>query len=297
MTAAPLPFAADDIERHTRSVELHGESFPVLDVGSGPPVLLLHGFPDSRRLWRLQIPALLQAGMRVIAPDQRGFGDAPIDLNVEGYRAKRLVADGLAIASALAVDRFALVGHDWGASIAWGVAMAAPERVERLVVLSVGAPGASGWHTIEQRERSWYFYFFQFRDVAEAWLQHDDWRLLREWSRGAPDLDASIRDLARPQRLTAALNWYRANVAPKAPPNTPSADRRAAMPRVAMPVLALWGEHDPYLTEAQMTSSSECVAGPWEYHRIASAGHWLMLDQPAEVNARLVRFLATQQTD
>jgi pimeloyl-ACP methyl ester carboxylesterase len=280
----PEALSDDAIERATKSIAVGTERFPVLDLGTGPPVLLLHGFPDSRRLWRHQVPALVAAGLRAIAPDLRGFGDAPAPLEVEPYRMRNLIADVVSMLRALAVPRVRLVGHDWGASLAWSIATYVPGLVERLAVLSVGAPGASGWHSIEQRRASWYFYFFQFAGTAEAWLTHDDWRLMREWVASAPDGERSLAQLARPGRLTAGINWYRANVAPK-PPSA------SVHPKVGVPVLGLWGERDAYLTEAQMTTSDACVSASWRYERIANAGHWLMLEQSARVNALLVEFL------
>lgn len=280
------PLTDAEIDAATFRVTVAGDSFPLLDLGAGPPVLLLHGFPDSRRLWRRQVPALVDAGLRVLAPDLRGFGDAPAPGEVEPYKVRNLIADIAGLLQAIGVPRVRLVGHDWGASLAWAVAMYAPPLVERLAVLSVGAPGASGWRTLEQRQRSWYFLLFQFAGVAEAQLMHDDWRLMREWAGDSPDVEREIAALARPGRLTAGLNWYRANVAPRAP-----AAAEPVHPKVDVPVLALWGERDPYLTEAQMTTSQDCVSGGWRYERIAAAGHWLMLDQPARVNPLLTAFL------
>jgi pimeloyl-ACP methyl ester carboxylesterase len=115
----------------------------------------------------------------------------------------------LAVLDALEVDRVQVVGHDWGAAVAWGLAAFAPARVERLVVLSVGHPRALSEPTIEQREKSWYMLLFQFPDVAEALLQRDDWQLLRQWLRDNGDVEDYIADLSRP-----GVNWYRANMAP-----------------------------------------------------------------------------------
>ena len=125
------------------------------------------------------------------------------------------MADLLAVLDALEVERAQVVGHDWGAGVAWALAAFVPQRVERLVVLSVGHPQAFSEPTIEQREKSWYMLLFQFADVAEEMLQRDDWRLMREWLRDNGDVERYLADLSRPGALTAALNWYRANVAPK----------------------------------------------------------------------------------
>lgn len=286
-----------DINAITKMIEIKGERFPVVDLGAGPAVLLLHGFPDSRFLWRYQLPALAAAGFRVIAPDLRGFGDAPRPTAVRPYRRPFLVADILGILDALGVQRTHLVGHDWGAALAWGLAGAYPERFDRVVVLSVGAPGNPGWNTIAQREKSWYFDFFLKTGIAEAALLADNWQLFREWSRGQGDHERHLHDLARPEALTAALNWYRAAFT-RLPPDDPSIPQDSAptprLPswdRIRVPVLGVWSDEDPFLLEPQMMLSAGVVEAPWRYERISGAGHWMMLDQPDELNRLLIDFL------
>ncbi len=279
-----------DLHSVTKSVDLVGERFPVIDVGSGDPVLLLHGFPDSRFLWRHQIPALVDAGYRVIAPDLRGFGDAPRPAEVRAYRRPFLVADVVNLLDSLGLERVSLVGHDWGASLSWSMAGSCPERIDRLAVLSVGAPTSPGWDTIAQREKSWYFDFFCKIGYAEAALVRDDWRLFREWSRGQGDQERYLADLARPGALTAGLNWYRAAFMPPAP----GEDRPPSLPawdQIQCPTLGVWSDGDPFLLEAQVAMSGPMVNAPWRYERIANAGHWLMLDQPTRLNNLLLEFL------
>src|SRR3954470_12347563 len=125
-----------------RRVRGDGVELDVLDEGSGPVVLLVHGFPDSSHLWRGQVPALTGAGLRVIAPDMRGFGASHKPERVEDYRLSRAVADLVAVLDELEVERVRVVGHDWGAGVAWVLAALHPARVERLVAMSVGHPGA-----------------------------------------------------------------------------------------------------------------------------------------------------------
>ena len=281
----PEPMSDDAIEDATVHVELDVGTFPVIDHGDGPAVVLLHGFPDSRRLWRHQVPRLAEAGYRVVAPDMRGFGDAPMPEAVDAYRISAAVGDVVGIVDELGVDSASLVGHDWGAAVAWLTAAIQAERIDRLVALSVGAPGNSGAQTIRQREKSWYFYFFQF-DVAEAWLRHDDWALAREWTRGDGDVERYLEDLARPGRLTAGLNWYRANVHPEQPSDDPP-----GYPDITCPTMGVWPDGDNYLIEEHVTGSTEKVAGEWRYERVEGANHWLMLDEPSEVNDLLVDFL------
>ena len=147
-----------------------GISFEVAGPDDGPPVILLHGFPDSGRLWRNQVPALTGAGFRVIVPDLRGAGRSDKPADVDAYRIPLLVGDVLAVLDSLGIARARVVGHDWGAALAWGLAMGVPDRVERLVVLSVGHPAAFSSAGIAQKEKSWYTFLFQYKGVAEAWL-------------------------------------------------------------------------------------------------------------------------------
>ena len=269
-----------------KRLRANGLEFAVADEGRGAPVLFLHGFPDSSRLWRNQVPALAAAGLRAVAPDLRGFGESDKPAETKAYGLQTIVKDVLAILDALELERASVVCHDYGAAVGWLLASLHPRRVERLVALSVGSPPSFAAAGFPQREKSWYMLFFQFRDVAEEIIRREDWRFLREFTRHHPECDRWIADLSRPGALTAALNWYRANSSPEKlfAPLPP-------LPRVQAPTLGLWSSGDAYLTEAQMTGSSGFVDGPWRYERIEGASHWLQLDQPERVNALLLDFL------
>lgn len=224
--------------------------------------------------------------MRAIAPDLRGYGESERPEGVEPYRLFHSVADVIAVLDALGVERAHVVAHDWGAGVAWALAATARDRVDRLVAMSVGHLGR-GQRSVEARQKGWYQLFFQFEDVAEPLLARDDWRLFREIFAGHPDLDACIADLARPGALTAALSWYRANLAPAR-----ELEPRRPLPPVAGPVLGLWSSGDGFLTEAQMRNSGDQVEGEFRYERIDGAGHWMQLDQPERINDLLLEFLA-----
>jgi pimeloyl-ACP methyl ester carboxylesterase len=269
-----------------RRVTGDGVSLAVLDEGDGQPVLLLHGFPDSSHVWRKQVPALTAAGMRVIAPDLRGFGESDKPAEVEEYAISHSVADIVAVFDALGVDRAHVVGHDWGAGVAWALAAFVPARVEKLVVMSVGHPNTLRRRTIEQREKAWYQLLFQFTDVAEELLTRNDWKLFREFARGDGDVDRYLADLSRPGALTAGLNWYRANAHPRR-----ELEARSPFPAVAAPTLGLWSSGDNYLPEERMVLSAEHVSGPWRYERIENVSHWLQLDAAQRVNELLLDFL------
>jgi pimeloyl-ACP methyl ester carboxylesterase len=255
-------------------------------TGHGRPVVLLHGFPDSGRLWRHQVPALAGAGFQVIVPDLRGYGRSGKPAGVSQYRLALLAGDVTAILDDLGLDRAHLVGHDWGAILGWTLASLAPGRVDHLAVLSVGHP-ATFLRTWEQRRKSMYMLLFQLPGIAERWLTRNDWAALRELARH-PDAGQVIADLLAAGSLTPGLNWYRANLPPRSRP--------ARLPRqpVQAPVMGVWSSGDQVLTETQMTDSSRNVAGSWRYERLDGPGHWLQLDAPGEVNSLLLDFLPRQ---
>ena len=263
-----------------------GVRLALVDEGEGLPVVLLHGFPDSSQGWRHQVPALTAAGLRVLAPDLRGFGESDKPEGVEPYGLRHSVADVVSMLDELGVASAHVVGHDWGAAVAWTLAAYAPERVERLAVLSVGHPNMYRRPSLEQRRRFWYQLLFQF-DVAEELLTQNDWELFREFVDGEPDAERFVADLSRPGALTAGLNWYRANSNPRRHLGT-----RPDVPAVAAPTLALWSSGDRYLTEEPVLESVRHVTGPWRYERIDGAGHWMQLDSPERVNELLLDFLA-----
>lgn len=279
-----------DLTPLTKTVSVQGLSFPVLDYGKGPVVLLLHGFPDDRHLWRYQVGALANAGFRVVAPDLRGFGDAPRPLDPKEYGISIVVRDVIGILDALGVRKVQLVAHDWGAAVGWALAAQHPDRIARYAALSVGAPG--GATSIEQREKSWYIAFFRQAGAAEEQLMRDNWKLFREWARNTRDTDRYITNLSRPGSLTAALNWYRATgQAPAGTTGQPPAGTTGQRQSVAVPVLGIWSDGDAYLTEDRMKTSGERIRGPFRYEKVAGASHWLMLDQPSELNRLLLSFL------
>jgi pimeloyl-ACP methyl ester carboxylesterase len=266
-------------------VQANGLWFHVVSEGSGDPVVLLHGFPDSSYLWRNQIPALTEAGFRAIAPDLRGYGQSDKPPEVEAYDMRLLVQDVAGIMDAAGVERAHVVGHDWGAALAWAFAAYLPGRVRTLTVMAVGHPRAflRSMLTTSQALRSWYMGFFRIPRFSERMISRNDFALLKRAGRGVPDVDRYVEAMAEPGALTAALNWYRANVRPLRPPRVPN---------VSAPTMGIWGSKDFALTERQMRDSAAFVDGPFRYERI-EAGHWMMLSRPDQVNALLLDFLRT----
>lgn len=257
----------------------------------GPPVLLLHGFPDRWQLWRHQVAALAAAGHRVIAPDLRGFGESDRPAEVGDYAMRTLVGDVTGLLDALGHPKAAVVGHDWGAGLAWSVANAVPDRVRSLTVLSVGHGYTKAAAGADQRQRSWYMLWFLFPGVAERVMPEEDWRFLREWAWNGlrtEDTDQQIADLSRPGALTAALNWYRANIDPA---RYVVLDAPERFRPITCPTMGIWSTDDVTLGEVQMQTSGEYVTGPWRYERVEGVGHWIPVLAPERVNALLIDFL------
>lgn len=262
----------------TLNVELYGPE-------EGKPVLLLHGFPDTGRLWSKQVGPLTEAGFRLIVPDQRGYGRSDKPTDVGAYDMRLLASDPIAILDEVGVEKATVIGHDWGAMVAWGVASFAPQRVDRLVALSVGHPSSFRSAGFEQREKSWYVLLFQFDGIAEHWLSDNGWANFRAWGRH-PDAEAVIAELDANGSLTPGLNWYRANAHPRTliePPGRPTS--------VTVPTMGVWSTGDLFLTERQMTGSSELVTAPWRYERLDGPGHWMQWEAPDQVNGLLLDFL------
>jgi pimeloyl-ACP methyl ester carboxylesterase len=276
-----------------QTLRVNGLDFNLAEAGDGPPVLLLHGFPDSWRLWRHQISALADAGHRVIAPDLRGFGDSAKPEAVEAYRMRALVTDVVGVLDALGVERADVAGHDWGASLAWVLGMFVPDRVSRLAAVSVGHPRAYAAAGLEQWRASWYMLWFQFPGVAERELRADDWAFFRRWAWNVaapgqdPDADRQVAGLSRPGALTAGLNWYRANIDPA---NFVADGEGSSLPPVSCPTMGIWTSDDFALTEAQMTGSERFVTGPWRYVRLDGVDHWVPVHAPERLSQLLVDF-------
>jgi pimeloyl-ACP methyl ester carboxylesterase len=254
-------------------------------TGEGRPLVLIHGFPDSGRLWRHQVAPLADAGFKVIVPDMRGYGASDKPATVDEYNILHLVADIGAVLDDAGVDRAHVVGHDWGAAVAWVLAAVAPERVDHLAALSVGHPSSFRAGGFEQYEKSWYMLLFQFADIAEHWLSDNNWSNFRDWG-GHPDADDVIAELEANASLTPGLNWYRANVPPESYIGEP-----LVLPPIQAPTMGVWSSGDIALTEGQMTRSAAHVAGSWRYEKLDGPGHWMQLEAPDDVNRLLLDFL------
>ncbi|MES2118193.1 MAG: alpha/beta fold hydrolase [Pseudomonadota bacterium] len=270
----------------SRRLQVNGITLNVVVEGSGPDVLLVHGFPDDHSVWRKQIPALVAAGYRVIAPDMRGCGESDMPPATRDYAVANLVADLVGVLDALGIDQVKLVGHDWGAVICWQLCIGHPQRVERYAALSVGHPTAYARAPLEQKLKGYYILLLQLRGLAEAGLRARDWALFRRLMDYPEAAQHCIVPLRRPGRLRAAINYYRANLHLILP---------TIFPSVTMPVMGVYSSGDNFLCEQQMRATENYVSGPWRYEQVTGANHWLQLDAPECVNALLLDFLRQEQ--
>jgi epoxide hydrolase 4 len=260
-------------------------------TGSGPLVVLLHGFPENRSSWRHQIGPLVEAGFTVITPDLRGYGESDAPSGVEAYTVDELAGDVAAIVRASGHARAHIVGHDWGGIVAWHFAAAHADLLDRLVILNSPHPGIFSRRVRRppQLFRSWYAAFFQLPFISEAALRAFDFAAVRSLFRRTParvdtfseaEIDGYVRGISGPGRLTAVLNYYRAAV------------RHPSRRRVSTDAqtLVIWGEQDVALTIG-LLDGLERYAPNVRIERIPEAGHWVQNEVPGRVTALLTEFL------
>jgi pimeloyl-ACP methyl ester carboxylesterase len=254
------------------SFERDGLRFDVVDSGplDGEPVVLLHGFPQDASCWDQVSPPLHEAGYRTLAPNQRGYSPGARPAGASSYRFRELVDDVLAMADAAGVDGFQVVGHDWGAQVAWALAADQPERATSVASLSVPHPAAFKAAALRgQILRSWYMGLFQARGVAERVLRPGSWL----WTRFMAGLPAEVAEhyaerMSEPGALTGALSWYRALPLELRHPSV-------RVGSIRVPTLYVWGAHDPALGRAAAELTADYVSGPYRFEILAASGHWL----------------------
>lgn len=274
----------------TNNIRLH-----VVQAGpkSGPPVLLLHGFPETWRCWIRQLPALVNAGCRVILPDQRGYNLSDKPKGIKAYRAEMLVEDIVGLIHALDYEKVNLVGHDFGALVAWMLAIRQPEKLHRLGIINVPHPAVMRRFLLrdfEQMRRSLYALFFQLPWLPETILRARNWRvaaraLCRTSHKNAfteEDIENYTEAWAQPGAMTAMLNWYRAAFWHR-PQITDDM-------HVHVRTLMLWGVKDVALTYRMARPSIDhCEDGNLIF--FPDATHWVQRDEADEVNRHLLQFL------
>ena len=274
-----------DAPRLTRFTS-EGWTFDVRDEGprEGPVVVALHGFPQTSASWSAVTPQLTAAGYRVLAPDQRGYSPGAQPRSISAYTLDHLCGDVLALADAAGAQQFHVLGHDWGAAVAWGLAATQPERVQTLSAVSVPHPAAllralRG----SQALRSWYMAFFQLPVLPELLFRARRGVALRPLLRSAahPDPDAALRLLADPATATGALNWYRALRRP--------GDLEVGP--VVVPTLYVWSDRDVALGRRAAEDTALWVRGPYRFEVLHGASHWIPEEHPDELAALVLEHL------
>jgi pimeloyl-ACP methyl ester carboxylesterase len=255
-----------------------GLTFDVRDSGplDGDLVIALHGFPQTSASWAEVSPVLTDAGLRVLAPDQRGYSPGARPKGVAHYGVSRLAGDVLALADAAGVERFHLLGHDWGGIVGWHLAATYPDRVRTLSVASAPHPRAliramAG----RQAVNSWYMGFFQLPGLAERALTRNDGATTRRLATasGMRDPEAAVRLLAEPGAATATINWYRAVRSPGAP----------LTGEVHIPVLYVWSDRDPALGRRAAELTRRWVTGDYRFEVLTGVSHWIPDQAPTEL--------------
>lgn len=263
--------------------------FDVLDLGprDGEPVLLLHGFPQTSQSWRLVWPTLVAAGYRVLAPDQRGYSPGARPEGVEAYRLSELVGDVVGLLEALGLADAHLVGHDWGAAVAWQVAARHPDRVRTLTAVSVGHPlafAAALRNDADQRRRSAYMREFATPGSEHALLADGATRLRGVFAGAdtAVDIDGVLAVLGEPSVLRHCLDWYAA---------ASRADVLGLGP-VTAPTLHVWSNGDSALGRAAAEATGSHVAGPYRFVELDGVSHWVPEQAPGPLAAHLLEHLS-----
>ncbi|CAG1013390.1 epoxide hydrolase 4 [Anaerolineales bacterium] len=266
---------------------------------NGTPVILLHGFPEFHYGWRKQIPALVEAGFRVVVPDQRGYNLSDKPKGVSAYDVDVLAKDVIGLFDHFGIQKARLVGHDWGAAVAWTVAINHPERLEKLAILNVPHLDVMTdfvLHNSTQRKKSWYVFFFQIPWLVEWILSRNDFEYLaRMLTRSGRKTTFTEADMTKYKKawsqtgaLTGMLNWYRAvmwrNVRSAFSHKKPSARR------VHIPTMMLWGKRDVALS-SDMAQPSIDLCDKGELTFFDKATHWVQHDASEEVNQKLIEFL------
>ena len=262
-------------------------------------VILLHGFPEFWYSWRHQLTALGE-GFHVVAPDMRGYNLSDKPARVEDYRMSVLVDDVIGLIHHFGKNEAIVVGHDWGAAIAWTLARDYPRYVSKLIALQVPPPAAFRANmTLSQALHSWYMLFFQIPSLPEWLVSARDFASLeqsfkRKATPGAfSDADiaaykAALRRTGETTALTAAINYYRANFAPMYLRRSENVKHN---PRVRVPTLFIYGEKDFAILPSTVRGVERYVDAPYRELRLANANHWVQNEAPAEVNAAIISFL------
>jgi len=265
-----------------------------VEAGDGPLIVLLHGFPEFWYGWRLQIEPLAAAGFHVVAPDMRGYNLSSRPTDVAAYDSDRLTADIRGLIQERGAESALLVGHDWGGTVAWDIAMDYPEVVDRLAILNAAHPRklSQGLHHPGQLRKSWYFFFFDVPALPESVVQADRWHFFRHFLRDArpaytpEEIDRYVEAWSQPDAATGMINYYRSSVRQ----NQKKAEE--ALRPIQAPTLVIWGQRDHYLGQELAEPDHDDVPNLDRVERLPDASHWVHHDEAERVNALIANFFA-----
>ena len=270
--------------------------FDVRDAGppEGPVVVLLHGFPQRNDSWNAVIDRLTAQGYRCLAPNQRGYSPGARPSRRRDYRMSELVADLGALIDASGAQRVHLVGHDWGAAVAWAAAAEMPERLATVSPISVPHPAAfiKSFATSRQGLASWYMFVFQLPRIPEWLLMRRNGTMVAELLRRSGQTPvAAERDaqaMSEPGALTAAINWYRA---------IPLSNPRANAQKISVPTMYVWSDQDTALLPKAAHETARYVSGEYRFEILPGVSHWIPDEQPDKLADLLLDWFAAHQVN
>jgi epoxide hydrolase 4 len=272
--------------------EVGDQRLHYVEVGDGPLIVLLHGFPEFWYGWRLQIQPLAAAGFRVVAPDMRGYNLSSKPDGVASYAGDLLAADVRDLIHERGAESALLAGHDWGGTAAWTTAMNHPEVVDRLAILNAAHPRKllQGLHHPGQLRKSWYFFFFDLPDLPESVVHANRWHFFRHFLHDArpaytpEEIDRYIEAWSQPGASAGMINYYRSSVRQK--------HAEAQIRTISAPTLVIWGQRDRYLGQELAEPDHDDVPNLDRVERLADASHWVHHDEAERVSQLLTDFFA-----
>ncbi|NJO97654.1 MAG: alpha/beta hydrolase [Pleurocapsa sp. CRU_1_2] len=274
---------------NSSKIELNGIQYHLRDSQQGKEIiLLLHGWPDDSTVWRKQIPALIEAGYRVICPDLPGYGLSAAPSETARCQISNLVRDLVTLLEQLHLNQVHCIAHDYGAVLGWELA-ANTELLKTYIAMSVGHLAEFLTVSLETLQIQW-LYFLNIQDIAPQLYRANNGYLFREVLRSHPDRDRLVENALKPSILENMEKLERANPVPEYLLAALTGQLPQPNP-INVPALGIWSEKDDFLWESQMKNSNKYVFCEWEYIRIEQVGHWFMLEQPDKTNQLLLSWL------
>lgn len=276
------------------TIKANGINIHYVTAGTGPLVVLLHGFPQFWYAWRHQIPVLAEK-FQVVVPDLRGYNETERPVNVDDYRPSILANDIFGLIKALGHEKAHIVGHDWGGAVAWKLAYDHPEIIDRLVIINSPHPAIfkrALKSNVRQMGKSWYIFLFQIPYLPERLFQlNPKWFIqgilkgIRKETFSKTDIDQYLNAITKPGAFAAALNYYRAAFR-----KGPKSERQET--RISAPTLVIWGDGDKALGKELTEGMEPFFSGPFQIRHLPNCSHWVPEEEPEQVNRLLIDFLS-----